>query len=480
MLWLALYWPSLGLDAWPDLQTATSAAVVAERQGGRQLIIAANPVALAAGIAPGCSLSAAQALSGELHWRWRDPALELERLQALADWAQQFTPCVCLDPAPAILLEIGSCLEYFKGLPALRQRIETGLQTLNLQLAQGCAATPLAALWRARHGAYAALLDNAAVRTALADLPLPALGLDADKEQALAQFGLHRLGDILQLPRAGLTRRLGGPLLNQLDRALGRCPDPRQPYLAPERFRRRLELGWPAEQSEALFIGGQRLLLELSGFLAARGLGVTHTQWLLEHDDLPASPLELGFARSTGDGAAMAAVLRERLNQYQLAAPVRAMVLSAPIAHPLQAINRDLFSDEHGEDDLDLLRARLTARLGEEALCSVTPVADHRPEKSWVASPLDRAAEPLPFPPRPLWLLPQARVLSVHEHRPWYGGPLHILSRAERLEGGWWDGEAMARDYVVAEGSAGQRYWLYQDRQTREWHLHGIFDGAGE
>ena len=44
------------------------------------------------------------------------------------------------------------------------------------------------------------------------------------------------VGDCLRLPREGFARRFGAQRLLQLDRALGRLPDPRTSWRAPERF----------------------------------------------------------------------------------------------------------------------------------------------------------------------------------------------------------------------------------------------------
>jgi protein ImuB len=39
----------------------------------------------------------------------------------------------------------------------------------------------------------------------------------------------------------------------------------------------------------------------------------------------------------------------------------------------------------------------------------------------------------------------------TRQHRPFYGSPLRIVSPGERVEGGWWAGELVTRDYFVAE-----------------------------
>ncbi|MGB4856518.1 MAG: hypothetical protein WBP37_13490, partial [Candidatus Dechloromonas phosphoritropha] len=81
--------------------------------------------------------------------------------------------------------------------------------------------------------------------------------------------------------------------------------------------------------------------------------------------------------------------------------------------------------------------------------------------------------------PRPLWLLPVPQALAERAGSPHWHGPLKLLSRAERLESGWWDeGEKGAagdvrRDYFVARNPQGQWAWVFRDAQG--WFLHGLF-----
>jgi protein ImuB len=46
----------------------------------------------------------------------------------------------------------------------------------------------------------------------------------------------------------------------------------------------------------------------------------------------------------------------------------------------------------------------------------------------------------------------------------------------ERIETGWWRGRHVQRDYFRVTDSAGSRFWLFRERNTGEWFLHGVFD----
>ena len=80
-----------------------------------------------------------------------------------------------------------------------------------------------------------------------------------------------------------------------------------------------------------------------------------------------------------------------------------------------------------------------------------------------------RAAELHSQEARPLWLLPQPVAIEARKDS------LTLVSGPERIESGWWDGQDVARDYYTAKNARGQRLWVFRDRRTRSWFLHGLF-----
>jgi protein ImuB len=44
----------------------------------------------------------------------------------------------------------------------------------------------------------------------------------------------------------------------------------------------------------------------------------------------------------------------------------------------------------------------------------------------------------------------------------------------ERIEDNWWQ-EPVSRDYYIAADKGGQRYWVFRDRLTQQWYVHGAF-----
>ena len=412
-----------------------------------------------------------------------------ETLTALASRAQGFTPRVSLEPPDGLVLEVRGSLHLFAGLEGLRRRLAATCQDLKLTPVLAFAPTPLAALVAARSGVALSVGERAALTGALAPLPLTGLRWEPEVLERLKRAGVRTIGAVLRLPRAGFARRFGAAQLARLDALTGQRRELRTTFKPAERFRERRELNSELEDRAWLLAALEPLLKELEAFLRAREYGVMRLEWRLLHRHAPPSRCVLELATPAAGAGRLAQLFGERLESCQLPEGVRALELRAdtlfrraPQAHALWQ------PGEHGggagQESFGLIE-RLRARLGADAVHGLTLLEGHRPERSFA-----RSAPPAPqgaraaaaaagAPPaaaRPLWLLPAPRPLSVRDGLPRRRGTLTLVSEAERIESGWWDGAEIERDYYVALDAHGVRLWLFRERSAPHgWFLHGIF-----
>jgi protein ImuB len=475
MLWLALNLPNLALEVFPPRPDAEPFVVCS--QGSRPGVLAADGRAQALGIAPGMTVAAACALAPRLAVQRRSTHRETEALEGIATWALQFTPTVSLAPPAAVLLEIGGCLRLFGGMERLLGLVREGLSGMGFDGVQAAAPTPAGALTLTRAGLEIQAPDLAALRRHLCALPLDCLDYSEQALLELSAMGIRTVGECLGLPRDGLARRFGQELLDTLDRALGRLPDPRLPFVLPENFTFRLPLVSPVREVESLLFGLKRQLAGLCGWLAARNAGVRRLTLTLAHENHPPTLLNLALAAPNRDAAHLLVLLRERLDRLSLPSGVESLVLRAEETAQLVPRNFSLFGDRSRmrEDCLQLVE-RLQARLGMEAVGGLALCPDHRPELAWREVEPGTEVTATFFPPRPLWLLARPRPLATRERTPWLDGPLALHAGPERIESGWWDGADVGRDYFVAQGTTGARLWVFRERGGQErWFVHGIF-----
>ena len=505
MLWACLRLPSLALDVFArGLGADAPLRPFAVTSGGHApRIVAPSAAARDAGIVPGQLVSAALALAPDVVLRDRDPDAEAAALANVATWATRFTPTVSLAAPDAVLADVGGSLRLFGGLPQLAAAFARGARDLGYVAALAFAPTPTAALLLARAAHATPVTAIRELDRALAPLPLAHLDADRDAVALLAAAGIDTFGQACALPRDALARRAGGGFLDTLDRARGRIPDSRLPFVPPPRYAGKLELPAAVESVEALVFAVNRLVQELAGWLQGRGLGVLRLSLSLAHErrggrreGARSTAVPFALAAPVRDATHLTVVLRERLARVALPAPVVAMTLASEETAPLAGRNLGLLPGDHAATTVPLLD-RLRARLGEDAVQLVVPHAEHRPEQAWknrvrpafpagkpglASSPATarsaRKAEPVPvssaFPPRPVWLLAEPEPLGhALGTQPWV-----LRDGPERIESGWWDGRDVRRDYFVAENPRGERVWIYRDGRygdDGEWFLQGVF-----
>ena len=534
MLWIALHLPRLSLESFAAMLASSADPAAAEVPIAlleAHRIVSANATAQAQGVKPGLKRATALALAPKIVLGQADAARDAAALWPVAHAALAFTPSVSLQPAAeagaspdTVLLEVRASLRYFGGLARLLRCLDAALRPLGHAVRVASATTAQGAALLARIEPPPQCPDLAATCRALEDVPVGLLGLGREHWEALQGMGLHQLGDLLGLPRAGLARRFGEALLAELDAAFGRRPDPREPIVLPPAFESRLELFARADTTEQVLHGAAVLLERLIAWLSAQHAFVRRFRLLMHHEARrsvreggrtpQATTLEIALAEPSRDSAHLLVLLRERLARVQLPAPTLDLCLQADDVSKRAPPNAELFATAGSESEgLTRLIERLQARLGADQVQRLIATEDHRPERASET----RAAEAAPGPgsgrkpvgtqrrgrrtaaageagleagtvvARPVWLQPPE---PLHEQgsRPLFEGrALQLLSGPERIEAGWWDSALAGRDYFIAEAADGALIWIYRERLplAREaggngasgsgWFLHGRF-----
>jgi protein ImuB len=400
-------------------------------------------------------------------------------LQRLCLHAQQFTSLVSIEMPNALLLEIKGSVKLFGSLGRLHADIDAVWRRLALKAHGAAAPSTLAALWLARAGRQVLLEDPALLAGHLAALPLACTSWDADRLRTLNAMGVRSVGELLRLPRAGVARRFEPATVLDLDIALARQAAPRRAFVPRERFRARRDLEMEIENVAYLETAVAPLIERCARFLRERQAGIQNLELRLRHRVGPATRVRLGLASSTGEQRRLTDVVAQKLSRLTLAAPVREVELISGSLQPFIETPLDAFSrvgGAGGRDTAPQLVERLRARLGEQTVYGVCSIAEHRPEAAWrrvheLRETTDRPAADHEMP-RPVWLLGEPVQLC---------GPLLLEQGPERIESGWWDGKGIARDYYIAHQvqdsrqTRGARLWVFQERQSKCWYVHGVF-----
>ncbi len=499
MLWIALHLPLLSLEAFcatlTEAEAARPVALIAEHR-----VEAVNRVAAGLGVKPGMKRATALALAADLQVGQADALRDAAALQAVAHAALAFTPMVLIEDRATVLLEVQASLRYFGGHARLLGRLRLALKPLGHVLRIASAPTALGAavlaLWRDDLAEGAHATKKSALGVLLDDAPVWLLGPGREHWEALQGMGLRTLSDLRVLPRAGLARRFGEGLLDDLDRALGAKPDPRQPLAPAPAWDGRLELFARADSSAQVLAAAGVLLSRLVAWAQAQHARIAAFTLAMLHEPrhrgeaAEATTLRIELAEPSLDATHLQLLLRERLARVALAAPTLELRLHCHEIVHAAAPNAELFPTRQSQaEGLTRLLERLRARLGETQVLRVVALSDHRPEQAGRLLPV---SQPLPaaavaeVPPagdlplhRPVWLLPEPLPLAERGALPLHEGrELQLLSGPERIESGWWDDAFAARDYFIALATDGALLWVYRERLPQpgpNWFLQGRF-----
>ena len=346
---------------------------------------------------------------------------------------------------------------------------------------------------------------------ALRRLPVEALRLPAKVIRTLYELDVRSVGELLDLPRAGLPSRFGREIIRRIDQAKGGLVE----LIVPEEPPEPIEAVWCSEEPLSDGWGIEAVLKRLTGRLVeqleARREGVLQLFCSLESVGQKPIHFFVGLVRPRASFAHLWELLRLQLAQVSLQTGVSEFRLRASVTAPLETKRRELFTlhkNRTEPDQLEKLFNRLSNRLGRQAVLRPRLVPDAQPECAVRYEPLvgdgenptsarhapgERKQTPaehplLPstfFSARPLRLQRypvSIVVVSIVPDGPpirfrWKNHDYLIASSdgPERIETGWWRSLSIHRDYYRVETDRGQRFWLFRNINTTTWFLHGEF-----
>ncbi|WGW04207.1 Y-family DNA polymerase [Tropicibacter oceani] len=546
---LSLWFPRLGAErlirAEPWLADIPFAVVGEEAQA--QVITSLNDRAQQLGIYRGQPLRDAHALCADLVTRSAIPHRDLAFLNVLHRWAGRYSPWVAPEPPDALVIDLTGCAHLFGGEPALMQQVAQDCADLGLSVRQGLADT-LGAAWalarftrqdatshrngdaidqearatrsragKRRHwergglppGAPAQDLPQGCIAgigqswSAISPLPVAALRIDAHTQNQLNRLGLRRIADLIGQPRAGLARRFGRGLVDQLDKATGSAPEPISPARAPDRFSARLSLPDPIGLADDVAEALARLTGHLCERLKQRGRGARVLRLEAYRADHTMQWLTLKSAVASHDPARLMPLLRMKIDEIDAGPGIDMLRLEAIQHEPIhartmaghaEAAARGQARQEKGlETATEDLLSRLGARIGMDEITRRHPGNSHIPEKGALvlAAAWSEPAQDWPRHPvrRPLQLW---RPEPVHapdtpalpKRFRWRGRDFAPKGATgpERIAPEWWlddpEWRSGPRDYWRVETDKGERLWLFYAHggaMSSGWFCQGEF-----
>ncbi len=392
------------------------------------------------------------------------------------------------------MLEVHSSFRLMGGIAALLGKLE---QAATPHGWHHMATAPTArGAWALLHPSSHTTHANPDTLTTLLDgLSIDCLMAAARHQDTLRQMGCRTLGELRQLPRTGIAQRFGQALLLELDQAYGLQKEAFDWLTLPDTFEATHDLPHPTDNAPALLEHLKTMLDEAESWLRARQAGATSMRLTCHPEQLwrkPGAPqvIELHTAHPTRSRNQWMQLFEVHFTQNSLAAAAASLHLGVQQSLPMATESRSWLPDpQQTHTQLLACMARLSARLGADAISRAQACADHRMERmqSWNTSLDTPRTRTLPPPGQaalqPCWLLQEPAPLSISGQRPQFQGALTLLTRPWRVETGWWDdAKSDTKDYFIAHSpQAGlvcvyrQRTQTYAAERAPQWFLHGFY-----
>jgi protein ImuB len=493
----SIWLPHLAVERWAKSSDCPpDAPVVLTVEGTHGLLIhAVTRAAAERGARPGARLTDARALEPALVAVPADPAGDSALVQKLAKWAGRWSPLVEVD-GDGLRLDVSGVAHLFGGEQGLVRDVERRFTQLGFSTRVAIAPTAAAAWALAHHAPCLCTPDDLA--TKLAPLHVSALRLNPDTVRTLERLGLKIIGALTDMPRLALARRFRGgeDVVDALDRAFGRKPEPMTAAPVDPPPRTLLKLEEPATHPEAASQALGRLIPGLVRRLEERHLGARRVSLTGYRVDGSVAVASVAMAIPSREPKHLRRLLFDKAGTLDPQFGFDAFALAAEWTEDLGAAQESLVEEPSGERDLARLIDRLTVKLGARAVRRPQAEESHLPERAsgWVNALAKAKSIELPPVTRPQRLLDRPETIDVIYATP-EGMPrrfvwrraVHDIARVEgpeRIAPEWWRSPSSSRlrDYYGIEDSSGRRYWIYREGLIGDgrggapnWFIHGLF-----
>lgn len=500
-LWLPRFQLQAALRAWPDTPRGplavldsdlTQSPAEAEKKGH---VLHANPPAERAGITAGMTPSQALARCRGLILRHRDPEEEIRAHADLLRCASHWTPHYESTAPGLCVLEVSRVRNMRGRLEASGANMRQWLAECGLRAKVGFAGNLDMACLAARAATDVLVLQEkeGGGNALLHQLPLTVLQPSPNVTEVLGLWGIRTLAELIRLPRADITARLGVEGATLWDIASGGRERLLRLVRPEAAYREVMELEYPVESLDPLLFLLRRMLDSLCGRLAEAWLVASGERLALKFENDEVHERSIQLAEPTRHAELLLRVLHTHLEGLTTASPIRVVTLeltaSAPDARQSHLFQRGLRNPNRFAETLTQLEALLGAGNVGRPLLLPSRRRDAFVLRNQVEAPAPALLSKDDTPSQaesithgvPLrWRRPPCQItVQMREGRPVAmhlpEGRLEILQMnpCNLLSGDWWDRHAWQREIWEVAASDGALYQIAREKQG--WVLDGMF-----
>lgn len=483
----------------PSLKDCTAPLVLYEKAHNALRVHAFDEAGDRAGLFIGQPLADARALCPDLVAIKANAEEGREAFEKFSERFLRYSPLASIWKTGEVFIDIAGCERIFGGEARILDDVSDRLKKSGLSAKIAIAQTPGAA------HAFAAFMSGAIIpaektKETLALLPVEALRIDAASAEKLRRFGLKRIGQLYDAPRAPLTARFRETLLMRLAQASGYEAEPLTYIASPPDYSATMRFAEPVMSIDSVIESLKELSATLCTSLSKAGKGGRRFELLLFRVDNKTARILVGTSGPVKSPAHIARLFSNRLEDLRddidAGFGFDQLRLSAFEADRIAVSQHDAFERSASDAGLSELQDRLSNRLGVQRVCRIELRDTHSPERADALVPMAAGAGKAvlnDWPPRPVRILSHPEAIEALAQVP-DGPPVRFQWRRvtyriirangpERIADEWFlpCQARPPRDYYKVEDEVGRRYWIFREglygggSAAPKWFMHGFF-----
>jgi protein ImuB len=431
--------------------------------------------------------------------------------EALLDLALEFSPYVEQTSSDTVIFRIDPLRKLLGSPYQISSEISRAGYERKVQANLAIASNPDTAMLVARHAPGVTLVPPGEERRKLAALTLTALTADQAMLAILLRWGVKTCDDLALLPEPGVAERLGAGGVYLRNLALGVIHRPLRIPAATGNYERRVELEHPVALLEPLLFLFSGALGEISSLLHSQSRAARQLEISLELEGRPAYRAVLEFPVPLTDHRTMLKLLQLHLERHSPDGPIAAFHLRIEPVEPRRVQGGLFLPATPLPDKLQITLARIAGMVGEENVGAPQRLNTHRPDAFRLAG-LNFLVESSRADfqsaksrhecrdgrhecPRHEILHGEMLRLVIRVFRPALEARVRLAERTPKdvlaagvkgnvvrsagpwkTSGEWWADTAWSREEWDVALDDGGLYRIYQESQTLDWFVQGVYD----
>jgi protein ImuB len=335
------------------------------------------------------------------------------------------------------------------------------------------------------------------LKRVLAPFPIESLRIPYTLASSLHQVGVHKIGELLALPRRSIPTRFGTELLRRIDLALGILQETVTAVQLPPSFTAKRSFEVPLIRHEPILKAISLLIEKVVSQVSKEGRKASRYIVLLQGRDGDGNQFEkrkeFSLHSATQRTSHLLSLLMPLLESLKLPGSVTHMEVTALELQSILPQQQGLFENEEPRALPEELLNTFVMRLGRDRVNRVHLHRSYLPERSYSFRPLEQeAAASRSFhllDDRPSYLFhspKEVKVLAIpedgHPSRLFWEGKEYRILRGtgpERIGAEWWhaplDEETRERDYFKIQDDTGRWLWLFRASPSGRWFVQGVW-----